>query len=68
MLGFYNLKDVTGRLPNVIRGAHHDEDADDDIQSLKSLPAVSLRLRGRDTVRKAQGSSDSSVPLLVTSK
>ncbi|KAM9468243.1 uncharacterized protein Hap1MRO34_014911 isoform 1-T2 [Clarias gariepinus] len=67
-------KDVTGRLPRLIKGAHQDEDDDDDIQSLKSLPTVMNTLTSDPKInrsragRQGHGISDLSLPFLVTSK
>ncbi|KAF7693948.1 uncharacterized protein si:dkey-39a18.1 [Silurus meridionalis] len=67
-------KDVTSRLPHLIKSTHQDEDDDDDIQSLKSLPTLMNTLtsdpkvnRSR-TFRRGQSIPDFSLPLLVTSK
>ncbi|KAK3518112.1 hypothetical protein QTP70_033209 [Hemibagrus guttatus] len=73
-VSFRKRKDVTARLPRLINEAHQDEDDNDDIQSLKSLPTVMNTLTSdpkvnrSHTSRKGQGVSDSSLPLLVTSK
>ncbi|TSK13263.1 hypothetical protein Baya_0137 [Bagarius yarrelli] len=67
-------KDVTARLPCLINEADQQEDENDDIQSLKSLPTVMNTLisvpKGNrsHTSRKGQSVSDFSLPFLGTSK